>query len=218
MSCLLRLLAGQPAARRGASRSRRKRCRSPIARHARRERCRSRATRIEPLPPGAVVGVADRAQHRRSRGGRRRAAHRRCERLGTRPRRVALVIPDLAARVSLVRFEQVPARREDLEQLVRWQMRKSAPFPIEDACVTYSPGARQRGGREFVVVLARRDVDPRIRERLRRRRRLRRAGRPVDAERGQPVPGIGRGADRRLAGRAHAARLHLDWRSCAATI
>jgi Tfp pilus assembly PilM family ATPase len=80
------------------------------------------------------------------------------DRLGSRPKRVALVIPDVAARVSLVRFEQVPARREDLDQLVRWQLRKAAPFPIEDACVTYSPGAHGIEGAEFIAALARRDV------------------------------------------------------------
>ncbi len=60
------------------------------------------------------------------------------DRLGSRPRRVALVIPDVAARVSLLRFEQVPVKREDLDQLVRWQLKKSAPFPVDDACVTYN--------------------------------------------------------------------------------
>lgn len=81
-----------------------------------------------------------------------------CDRIGIRPRRVALVVPDVTARVSLLRFEKVPPRREDLDQLVRWQLRKAAPFPIEEACVTYSTGARGAQGTEFVVVAARRDV------------------------------------------------------------
>jgi Tfp pilus assembly PilM family ATPase len=81
------------------------------------------------------------------------------DRAAIRPRRVALVIPDLAAKVSLVRFDTVPARREDLDQLVRWQVKKSAPFPIEEAVVTYSPAARGvDGSAEFVVLTARRDV------------------------------------------------------------
>jgi type IV pilus assembly protein PilM len=80
-------------------------------------------------------------------------------RLASRPARVALIIPDVAARVSVVRFEQVPQRREDLDQLVRWQVRKAAPFPIDDASVSYSPGARGAdGSAEFIVVLARNDV------------------------------------------------------------
>ena len=80
------------------------------------------------------------------------------DRGGLRPRRVALVIPDVAARVSLLRFDTVPARAEDLDQLVRWQLRKSAPFPVEDACVTYSAGAAAAEGQEFIAALARRDV------------------------------------------------------------
>jgi type IV pilus assembly protein PilM len=81
------------------------------------------------------------------------------ERLGGRPRRVALVIPDASARVSLVRFEQVPARSEDLEQLVRWQVKKSAPFPVEEAALAFAPAAATGdGGQEFVAVLARREI------------------------------------------------------------
>src|SRR5688572_22432888 len=72
------------------------------------------------------------------------------DQLGVRPRRVAFVIPDLAARVSLVRFDRIPERREDLEQLVRWQMKKSAPFPIDDALVSFSVAARTPdGGAEY---------------------------------------------------------------------
>ena len=80
-------------------------------------------------------------------------------RLGSRPSRVALIVPDVAAKVSIVHFERVPARRDDLDQLVRWQGRKAAPFPIDDACVTYTQGARGADGSgDFVVVVARSDV------------------------------------------------------------
>jgi type IV pilus assembly protein PilM len=79
--------------------------------------------------------------------------------LEKRPARVALVIPDLAAKVSVVHFDSIPSRRDDLEQLVRWQVRKAAPFPIEEAALSFTPGARTAdGGRDFIVVLARRDV------------------------------------------------------------
>jgi type IV pilus assembly protein PilM len=65
------------------------------------------------------------------------------DKLGGRPRRVALVIPDTAAKLSLLRFDKVP-NAADLDQLIRWQMRKAAPFP--------------EGGREYLVTLARIDV------------------------------------------------------------
>jgi type IV pilus assembly protein PilM len=113
---------------------------------------------IEPLPSGAVVPSLT-THNIVARPVVVDALRRAIDRLGTRPRRVALVVPDLSARVSLIRFEKIPVRREDLEQLVRWQIRKAAPFPIEEASLTFSPGARSAdGGGEFVVVLARHGV------------------------------------------------------------
>lgn len=79
--------------------------------------------------------------------------------VGGRTSRVALVVPDTVAKVSLLRLETVPARREDLREIVRWQMRKSAPFPVEQAVLSVSAGAPATdGGREFVVALAREEV------------------------------------------------------------
>jgi Tfp pilus assembly PilM family ATPase len=80
------------------------------------------------------------------------------DRLGGRPRRVGLVIPDPVAKVSLVRFEQVPGRLQDLDQLVRWQVRKTAPFSVDEAQLSYLPGARTSDGQDFVVSIARRDI------------------------------------------------------------
>jgi hypothetical protein len=71
---------------------------------------------------------------------------------------VALVIPDSAAKVSLLRFEKVPAEA-DLDQLIRWQVRKAAPFKPEDAQISWVPSAAiPGGGREYLVTLGRRDV------------------------------------------------------------
>jgi Tfp pilus assembly PilM family ATPase len=112
----------------------------------------------EPLPPGAIVASLG-AHNIVDATAVANAVRAVLGRLDGRPNRVALIVPDVAAKVSLVRFEQVPARRDDLEQLVRWQVRKSAPFPIDDACVSYTKGiTTSEGGAEFIVVLARRDV------------------------------------------------------------
>jgi type IV pilus assembly protein PilM len=79
--------------------------------------------------------------------------------LGQRATRLALVIPDGATKVSLVKFDKLPSRAEDLAQLVRWQVKKSVPFPIEQAQVTWTQGAKDAaGGTEFVVALARKDI------------------------------------------------------------
>jgi type IV pilus assembly protein PilM len=80
------------------------------------------------------------------------------ERLDAKPRRVAVVIPDTSAKVSLLRFEKVPAAA-DLDQLIRWQVRKAAPFKPEEAQISWVPAAAlPDGGREFLVTLARRDI------------------------------------------------------------
>ena len=72
--------------------------------------------------------------------------------------RVALVVPDGAAKVSVVRFEKVPAKAEDLAQLVRWQVRKAVPFPLEQSQVSWTPGVTDDTGVDYVVSVARQDI------------------------------------------------------------
>jgi len=110
----------------------------------------------ELLPDGALVPSLT-AANTHDRPALMTALNRVLERLG-RPRRVGLVVPDVVAKVSLVRFEKVPARTSDLDQLVRWQVRKTAPFPIEEAQVSYVRGITAPDGQEFIVSLARRSV------------------------------------------------------------
>jgi type IV pilus assembly protein PilM len=110
----------------------------------------------ESLPHGALVPSLT-TNNARDRAALQGAVKRVLEGVG-RPKRVGLVVPDTVAKVSMVKFAQVPARNEELDQLIRWQVRKAAPFPIEEAQVSYVPGAPAADGQEFVVSLARRDV------------------------------------------------------------
>ena len=113
---------------------------------------------VEPLPEGVVVpALATPNINDVPLVGR--AIAQVVERLGGRARRAALVVPDTIAKVSLVRFEKIPARAADLAELVRWQIRKTAPFPVDQAIVSFSPGARASdGSQEFVVTLTRTDI------------------------------------------------------------
>lgn len=111
-----------------------------------------------PLPPGTVVPALA-APNMPDVAAVGRAMTELMGRLGGRSRRAALVIPDVVAKVSLLRFEKVPSRSADLLELMRWQMRKSVPFPMEQAVLTFSAGSPQtEGGQEFVVSAARRDI------------------------------------------------------------
>jgi hypothetical protein len=111
---------------------------------------------VEPLPDGALVPALN-ATNTHDRASVTTAINRVIEKLG-RPRRVGLVVPDVVAKVSLLKFEKIPPRVQDLDQLVRWQVRKSAPFPIEEAQVSFVNGQRAADGQELIVSLARRSV------------------------------------------------------------
>jgi len=109
---------------------------------------------VEPLPAGAVVPSLT-AANIADRDAVVSAVRNACRSVGVTPGRAALVIPDVSAKVSLLRFEHTPGRRDDLERLIRWQIKKATPFPVEEACVSHAPGA---GAGEHVVLVARRDV------------------------------------------------------------
>ena len=112
----------------------------------------------QPLPEGAVEPALN-AVNVHDAAALTTAIRAALDSLSPRPRRIALVLPDTVAKVSLIRFEKVPPKSQDLDQLVRWQVRKAAPFRIEDAQVSWVPGlALDGGGREFVVSVARKDV------------------------------------------------------------
>ncbi len=113
---------------------------------------------VEPLAPG-VVAPALAAANISDVPALARAISQALARLGGRVARAALVIPDTAAKVSLIRFDTVPPNTADLAEMVRWQVRKSAPFPLDQAVVSFTPGVKpDDGGQEFVVTTARVDV------------------------------------------------------------
>ena len=113
----------------------------------------------EALPAGAVVpGLA--ALNMPDVPAVAQAVSRAIAQLGgAKPLRVALVVPDTVAKVSLLRLEKVPQKAADLQEIVKWQVKKTAPFPMEHALVSVSPGALSAdGASEFVVALSRADV------------------------------------------------------------
>jgi len=112
----------------------------------------------EPLPAGAVDAALN-GPNVHDAAALTAAIRTVLDRLSSRPKRIALVLPDTVGKLSLVRFEKIPAKVQDLDQLIRWQVRKAAPFKIEDAQVSWIPGiVPAEGGREYIVTVARRDI------------------------------------------------------------
>ena len=110
------------------------------------------------LPKGAVTPSPS-AVNIHDREAVTEGIHKVLNVLPGRTTRVSLTVPDVAAKVSFVQFDKVPARTSDLDRLIAWQVRRSVPFRIEDAQLAYAAAARRPdGSQEFIVALIRRDI------------------------------------------------------------
>jgi type IV pilus assembly protein PilM len=68
----------------------------------------------------------------------------------------ALVIPDYAVRMAILDFEEFPPGEEERIALIRFRLRKSVPFHIDDAQVSYAIQLQQPKQVEvFAVTIAR---------------------------------------------------------------
>lgn len=59
------------------------------------------------------------------------------QRGGLSRKEVNLLIPDTTARVFLISLESLPARAVDLTQLLQFKVKKSIPFSIDEAAMSY---------------------------------------------------------------------------------
>src|SRR2546430_5847284 len=58
-------------------------------------------------------------------------------RVGGRSRDVIAVLPDAAVRVVLLDFDALPTNRDEAEGVVRFRLKKSLPFDVDRAKVSY---------------------------------------------------------------------------------
>lgn len=71
---------------------------------------------------------------------------------GRKRRDVALILPDNCARVSVLDFDGFPTDAKEQISLVRFRMRKSVPFDVEAAAISYWP--QPAGGKKYEVLVA----------------------------------------------------------------
>jgi type IV pilus assembly protein PilM len=57
---------------------------------------------------------------------------------GSKRRTAALIIPDYAVRMATLDFDAFPSGEQDRLALLRFRLRKTVPFPIDEAQVSYS--------------------------------------------------------------------------------
>jgi len=105
---------------------------------------------VESLPEGAIavspveLNIVDAA-------GVRSAVERVLRRIHVRGQQGTLLVPDQVVRVFLLNFETFPKSSEEALPLLRWRLKKSVPFDVEDTVVSFT---RQASPGEGVGVLA----------------------------------------------------------------
>ncbi|MBZ5719471.1 MAG: hypothetical protein LAO03_03735 [Acidobacteriia bacterium] len=72
--------------------------------------------------------------------------------LGGRSRDVIAVLPDAAVRVALLDFDSLPANRQEAEGVIRFRLKKSLPFDVDKAKVSYHSQPSSSGVRVVAAV------------------------------------------------------------------
>src|SRR3954463_9761038 len=71
---------------------------------------------------------------------------------GPRARDVVAILPDAAVRVLLVEFDALPDKFEEAAPIIRFRVKKSLPFDVEEAALSYQ--ARRNGNVKVVAALS----------------------------------------------------------------
>jgi type IV pilus assembly protein PilM len=109
---------------------------------------------VENLPPAALVpsavetNIANPAALKTAIAGV-------CSRLRAREESVALILPDPVIRVFVQHFEDFPRSREEAEPMLRWKLKKSVPFEVDETLVSYMRQPPRETGVDVVTALAR---------------------------------------------------------------
>ena len=71
---------------------------------------------------------------------------------------VALLVPDPVVRVFILPFESLPRRSEEALPVLRWRLKKSVPFDVEETVVSWMRQSGHQGNLEVVTSIARRSI------------------------------------------------------------
>src|SRR4029077_11343601 len=109
---------------------------------------------VEPVPFGAIVPSpveVNIAQPDAVRGALRRVFGR----VSGHGPDLALLIPDPVVRVFILQFESFPRRADEALPLLRWRLKKSVPFDVDETVVSWMRQDGRDGNLEIVAAVAR---------------------------------------------------------------
>ena len=85
----------------------------------------------------------------------RTALRRVFARVSSRGSSAALLIPDPVARVFILPFESLPRRRDEALPLLRWRLKKSVPFDVDETVLSWMRQTGRLDNLEIIVAIAR---------------------------------------------------------------
>ncbi len=71
---------------------------------------------------------------------------------------LALLVPDLVVRVFILPFDSLPRRQDEAMPVLRWRLKKSVPFDVDDTVVSWMRQAGPHGNLEVVTAIARKTI------------------------------------------------------------
>jgi type IV pilus assembly protein PilM len=79
-------------------------------------------------------------------------------RLPDRGSPIGLLVPDAVVRVFILPFESLPRRADEALPVLRWRLKKSVPFDMEETVVSWTRQAGAQGNLEVVAAVARKSI------------------------------------------------------------
>lgn len=109
---------------------------------------------VEPVGEGAIVASPVEANIVKP-DAVRSALRRVLSRVPARGQDVALLIPDPVVRVFILPFESFPRRADEALPLLRWRLKKSVPFDVDETVVSWMRQTGREGNLEILTAVAR---------------------------------------------------------------
>jgi type IV pilus assembly protein PilM len=109
---------------------------------------------VEALPPGAIIPSAVESNIGNP-GAVKMAISNLCVRLRAKAEDVALILPDPVIRVFVQHYDEFPRSAAEAEPMLRWKLKKSVPFEVDETLISYMRQAPREDGVDIVSALSR---------------------------------------------------------------
>lgn len=109
---------------------------------------------VEPIPPGSISPSAVETNIINLIAVKA-AFEGVCTRLRARNEEVAILLPDAVIRVFVQHFDEFPRSPQEAIPMLKWKLKKSVPFEVDETLISYMRQAPREGGVDVVTALGR---------------------------------------------------------------